>query len=512
MSASRSIGTVLVPQRGEIALRIIRTLRRLGIRTCLACSEIDRVSLPARRADEVLVLGGASPAESYLSIERILDAAARTGADAIHPGYGFLSERADFAEAVESAGIVFLGPTPEQVRQLGDKLEARRLMEAAGVGPVPGSREPLRDERAAREISKTTGFPLLLKAAAGGGGKGIRIVREASELDAAFRQAASEAESAFGCGDLFCERFIEGGRHIEVQMLGDGQGGVRLFYERDCSLQRRLQKLVEETPCPRLPAGVRERILRASLELARRTRYRGPGTVEFLLEPGGDVHFLEVNTRIQVEHPITEETAGVDLVEMQVDVARGERLPGRELEDVVIEPRGAAIEVRLNAEDPCREFRPGLGGVSGLWWPQAAGLRVDSSLMVGDEVTPWYDALVAKVIASGPDRETAIGRLRQALAETVLTGISTTLPLAVAVLDDAEFRAGAYDCQSLERMVARPGFLDASPELPDDTRRAVLAAMAWKKHRESARTTRLMPAPAISAWRRSPPPIDGGLL
>jgi acetyl-CoA carboxylase biotin carboxylase subunit len=493
---------VLVANRGEIAIRVIRTLRDLGIESHVIVSDVDVDSLPSQLADGVVEIGGRSAVESYLDIEKVLDAARRVDADAIHPGYGFLSERADFARAVEGAGIAFLGPTAEQIENLGDKLQARRTMSSVGIGPVPGTDAPISDLDAARKAADAIGLPLLLKAAAGGGGKGIRIVRDASELDSAFRLARSEAESSFGSPLLFAERYLEAARHVEVQVVGDGHGGVRVFRERDCSIQRRLQKLVEETPCPSLDNTTRERLLLAARDVVRATKYRGAGTLEFLHSQSGELFFLEMNTRIQVEHPISEETSGADIVAMQLAVASGERYDGVDLSDVAMPARGVAIELRLNAEDPLDDFRPSVGRIDALSWPSADGVRVDTALVVGTEITPYYDPLLAKIIVRGDDREQALARLRSALDATIISGVTTTLPVGAALLDDEDFRRGDYHCQFLEARLASGNFLRADPRGADLA--AVVAALAHTENsrREKARGPLPVPAPPRSSWTR----------
>jgi acetyl-CoA carboxylase biotin carboxylase subunit len=500
-----NIQKVLVANRGEIAVRVIRTLRVLGIRSVAVHSDADRGALPTRLADESVRIGPPPASGSYLRGDAIIAAARERGADAIHPGYGFLSERADFARAVEEAGIAFLGPTPENIARLGDKLASRGALEAAGIPPVPGTDGPVPREALAR-VAREIGFPLVLKAAAGGGGKGIRIVRSAEALESAFDMAASEAATSFGSSDLIAERYLERARHVEVQVLGDGRGGVRLFFERDCSTQRRLQKVLEETPSPAVRPEVRERLLFAAGRAMAEERYRGAGTLEFLLTEGGDLHFLEMNTRLQVEHPVTEMAAGVDLVAEQVSIAQGKSLPrwtGR-LEESVVEPRGAAMEFRVNAEDPLEDFLPSTGKAGAVRLPSGPGIRVDTALEPGGAVPPYYDSLVAKVIAWGPDRSAAVDRLRAALGEMLVGGIATTLPLGIALLGDPGFREARNHCQYLaQRLEDRrffPGVV-GEDELP-----LVAAAAAWVRRQASTRTAAPLPAgehagrEALSPW------------
>ncbi len=470
----KQIRRILVANRGEIAVRIIRTARSMGIETVAAHSECDAGSLSVRLADGSALLGPAPAAQSYLRAEKIVAAALATGCQAVHPGYGFLSEREELARAVEEAGLVYIGPTPENIRRLGDKLEARRALSAAGIPVVPGRSEPIRDIESLRALATKTGYPLLLKAASGGGGKGIRLVRAESELESAFRVAASEAKGAFGEGAIFAERFLERARHVEVQVVGDGRGGVQVFPERDCSLQRRYQKLVEETPCPAVGHAVRGALLETAAQIAGLARYRGAGTIEFLLAPGGSFHFLEMNTRLQVEHPITEMVTGADLVREQIEVAAGKTYPGAK--PLLREARGAAVELRINAEDPEENFRPSTGRITGLRLPGGPGVRVDSGLSIGIEVTPHYDALLAKVIAWGEDRAAAIERLRAACLEMRIEGVATTLALAAPLLADPAFRSGDYHCQHLEALLARPDFFARDLDAGDRAALAIVAA------------------------------------
>jgi acetyl/propionyl-CoA carboxylase alpha subunit len=481
---TRALRKVLIANRGEIALRIIRTLRALGIRSVAAYSDADRDSLPVRLADEAVRIGPPPAGESYLRTEAIVQAALERGADAVHPGYGFLSERASFARAVEEAGLRFLGPSPENIARLGDKLASRSALERAGIPPVPGSGQAL-DRRGLERAAGELGFPLLLKAAAGGGGKGIRIVRSAAELAAAFDAAASEAASSFGSSDLIAERYLERARHVEVQVLGDGAGGVRLFYERDCSTQRRLQKVFEETPSPAMTPELRERLLLAAGRAMAAERYRSAGTLEFLLSAAGELHFLEMNTRLQVEHPVTEMTTGIDMVAEQVEVGEGKRYGpwNDDLARALVEPRGAALEFRVNAEDPAEDFRPSTGTLTAVRLPSGPGVRVDAAIEAGASVPPFYDSLIAKVIAWGQDRESARARLAGALAETRIEGVATTLPLGLAVLEDPAFREGRNHCQYLAERLGAKGFFPgpiAGEEVP-----LLAAAAAWLHSRSA---------------------------
>ncbi|BCX18837.1 MAG: acetyl-CoA carboxylase biotin carboxylase subunit [Geminicoccaceae bacterium] len=433
-----AIRTLLVANRGEIALRIQRAARELGIRVVQAHSAADRDSLPVRLADAAIEIGPPPAKKSYLAIPAIVEAATKVGADAVHPGYGFLAENGEFADACEVAGLVFVGPTGDTIRAMGDKVEARRLAAEAGVPTVPGSAGRIHELDEAREVLARTGFPVMIKAAAGGGGRGIRIARDEEELARLWPQARAEALAAFGDGGLYLEKRIERARHLEVQVLGDGQRVIHLF-ERDCSLQRRRQKLWEEAPAVRLDPAVRERLCAAAVRLAERVHYRGAGTVEFLFdEATGDFYFLEMNTRIQVEHPVTEEITGIDLVKAMLEIAGGAPLPFRQEE---IAPRGHAIEVRINAEDPARDFAPHPGRIASLELPGGPGVRIDTALYAGYEVPPFYDSLLMKLIARGRDREEALARLERALAELAIGGIPTTAALHRALVRTPEVRA-----------------------------------------------------------------------
>lgn len=461
-----SIRKLLVANRGEIAVRIIRAAQGLGIPTVAACSEVDVDALPARLADEVRVIGPARADRSYLNGEALIAAALDSGADAIHPGYGFLSENAAFAQAVVEAGLVFVGPDAATIRQMGDKAEARRTAKAAGVPVVPGSPGELDSLEAALACAVEVGYPLLIKASAGGGGRGIRIAHDAEELAREFPLAQREAQAAFGSGAVYLERFIRQARHIEVQVLGDGQHAVHLF-ERECSLQRRRQKVFEEAPSPALSEAQRAALCESAVRLARQIGYRGAGTLEYLFDAvSGEFFFIEMNTRIQVEHPVTEMVTGVDLVQWMLRIAGGEPLS---LSQEEIRLQGAALEMRINAEDPARNFFPSPGVVQSLSWPQGEGVRVDSHLFEGYRVPAYYDSLLAKVVVQGADRSEAFARAEQALAATRLTGMATTLPLHRLLLADAAVRDGQFDTGTLEPwLVERAALLAAAVEVPHE--------------------------------------------
>jgi acetyl-CoA carboxylase, biotin carboxylase subunit len=444
-----AIRRILIANRGEIASRIIRTCRALGIETVLAASAADRDSMPARLADRTVCIGPARPAESYLKIETIVQAALGVAAQAIHPGYGFLSERAGLARLCEEQGIVFIGPTAAQIEAVGDKLRARAEAEAAEVPVVPGGAVDSVD--GALSLARRIGAPLLVKAVGGGGGRGMKRVDRLEHLPHMMELAASEAGAAFGDARVYLERFVTHGRHVEVQVLGDGAGRVIHLGERDCSVQRRYQKLIEETPAPGLNPSFRRRIQEAGVRFAARLAYRGAGTVEFLVDVERDAfYFLEMNARIQVEHPVTEAVTGVDLVAEQIAIAEG---AGLRLKQQDVHPRGWAIECRVNAEDPARDFQPSPGRVSEAAWPAGPGIRVDTHIGSGSRIPPFYDSLMAKIIAHGADRPAALARLREAIAAARVTGVASNLPFHARVLADPQFEAGGVDTGFVARLL-----------------------------------------------------------
>jgi acetyl-CoA carboxylase biotin carboxylase subunit len=440
--------TVLVANRGEIARRVFRACRRVGLRTVAVYSEADKQAPHVREADEAVLLGPAPARESYLDVERLLDAARRTGADAIHPGYGFLSENWQFADACVRAGLKFIGPPAEAVRAMGDKTEARRLMAAAGVPTVPGSAGLLADAVEAETLAARIGFPVVLKAAGGGGGIGMARVDKGADLSAAFATATRRAQSAFGNPAVYVERYLERPRHVEVQVFGDTHGAVVHLHERECSIQRRHQKLVEESPAPNLPAATKRGLTEAAIAGARAIGYVNAGTMEFLVDAGGAFYFLEMNTRIQVEHPVTEEVTGVDLVVEQLRVAAGERLSWGQAD---IAQRGAAIEVRVYAEDPDKNFLPSPGTITRLEVPSGDGLRLESGVESGSVVSVHYDPLLFKLIARGSSRDEALGRLRTALEATLVDGVRTTVPFLRRALDHPDVRRGVLHTQMVDQ-------------------------------------------------------------
>ena len=437
---------ILIANRGEIALRILRTCREMGIRAVIAHSTADANSLPVRLADESICIGPPEPRQSYLNIPSIISAAAITDSEAIHPGYGLLAENPTFAEVCRACGITFIGPSPEAIRLMGDKAQARAIAQQAGAPVVPGSEGPLRGVDEGQALADEVGYPVMIKAAAGGGGRGMRIVRERSALAQAFATCQSEAQAAFGSSILYLEKFVEEARHVEVQVLGD-RNGIRVHLgERDCSVQRRHQKLVEESPAPAISRETRAGLCKAALAVANAVNYVSAGTVEFLVDRSGAFYFIEMNTRIQVEHPVTEMVTGVDLVREQIRIASGEGLGYRQ---DAIRFTGHALECRVNAEDP-EHFVPSPGRVTQWLPPGGPNVRVDSHLMAGYTVPPHYDSLVAKVIVHGRDRAEAIARMQRALSELMIDGVKTTVPFHLKLLADPVFLAGEFALPRVE--------------------------------------------------------------
>jgi acetyl-CoA carboxylase, biotin carboxylase subunit len=445
-----SLKKVLIANRGEIAVRIIRACREQGIESVAVYSDADEEALHVRLADEVVHIGPAKAQKSYLNIEAVIEAARDKGADAVHPGYGFLAENARFAAACRDAGLAFVGPSPETMEKIGDKSAARRLAGEADVPIVPGTEGNATPDEAMEKAGEI-GYPVMVKAAAGGGGMGIRVVESEGELEEAVKKAGQEAEAAFGEGSVYLEKFLSEPRHVEVQVMGDGEGNVVHFYERECSMQRRRQKVIEEAPSPGISDGTREEISQAAVRLAEAADYANAGTVEFLVDEDESFYFIEMNTRIQVEHPVTEMITGIDLVKEQLKVAGGEGLSVGQDE---IPLAGHSIEFRINAEDPDNDFFPSPGEVTAVEVPGGPGVRVDTAVFAGYQIPPFYDSMVGKLIVWGADREEALARARRALEEYRLEGIKTTIPLHLRLLDDEAFRSGEYHTGYLEGLIA----------------------------------------------------------
>ncbi len=497
MRRKRNIRKVLVANRGEIAVRIMRTCKELGLGTVAVCSEADRASPHALLADEVCVIGPPPSAQSYLDMDRILGAARATGVDAIHPGYGFLSENAAFAARVEESGFIFIGPGADSIRMMGDKTEARRLVRQAGVPTVPGTEKPLNDVREAEEFCRQHGYPILIKAAAGGGGKGMRVVHSDGELPGAVSAARSEARSAFGDPRVYIEKYLQRPRHIEFQILSDGAGNIVHLGERECSIQRRHQKVIEESPSVIVTPGMRRSMGETAVMAARACGYRNAGTIEFLVDEKRDFYFLEMNTRLQVEHPVTEMRTGIDLVALQLQIAMGRPLPFTQDQ---VDFRGHAIECRICAEDPANGFLPSTGKVLHLRPPEGIGVRDDRGIESGGEVSVFYDPLLAKLIVWGATREEAVRRMRRALHEYEILGVQTNIAFCLFVLNHEKFLTGDFDTHFITdhfrpEMLPQPSLheqqaaallrvmLDGNPAMPDgeDTSSPVLR----RRRRES---------------------------
>jgi acetyl-CoA carboxylase biotin carboxylase subunit len=442
---------VLVANRGEIAVRIIRALRELGIQSVAVYSEADAPSLHVQLADEAVNIGFSEPVHSYLNFSHLMSTAMVTGADAVHPGYGFLAENSDFVDACTQNDLTFIGPSASAMRAMGDKVEAKRIMREAGVPVIPGVETSLSGVEEALRIARDIGYPVMLKAQGGGGGRGMRIVREESALESAYRTAENEAQTAFGDPRLYLEKLIVNPRHIEFQILADEHGNVIHLGERECSIQRRHQKLLEEAPSPVITDEMRSRIASAAIQAVRNLGYSSCGTMEFLMDGNGDFHFIEMNTRVQVEHPITEEITGVDILKAQILAAAGEPL-GISQDDVTLS--GHAIEVRVNAEDPDRDFSPCPGTIERLHLPGGPGIRVDTHVYQGYSIPPHYDSLIAKVIAYGRTRDEAITRMSRALDETVIEGVKTTIPFHRTILEHPDFRSGNFHTGFISRIAS----------------------------------------------------------
>ena len=445
------IKKVLIANRGEIALRVIRTCREMGLKTVAVYSTADRDTLPVRFADEAVCIGPPPSVESYLRMDRIIAAAEVTGADAIHPGYGFLAENAEFAAVCADHDLVFIGPTPDTIRKMGDKSVAKDTMRAAGVPVVPGSEGEVADVDEAARLAAEIGYPVMIKASAGGGGKGMRMVTAEADFHKQFVAASTEAKAAFGNGGVYIEKFVEEPRHIEIQLVGDGQGTVIHFGERECSIQRRHQKLLEEAPSPIVDEALRQRMGEAAINGALAVNYAGAGTVEFLVDKHRNFYFMEMNTRIQVEHCVTEEVTDTDLIEWQIRVADGEKIEsGNRVLD------GHSIECRINAEDPYRNFAPSPGHIEAFHAPKGRGVRCDTHVFAGYHIPPHYDSMIAKLIVRDHTRERAIAKMLRALDEFIIEGVKTTVPFHQQLLRDERFRAGDFDTKFLERFELKP--------------------------------------------------------
>ncbi len=470
MGGSRMFKKILIANRGEIAVRVIRACREMGISTVAVYSEVDRASLHVRKADEAYPIGPAAASESYLRIDKILDVARRSGAEAIHPGYGFLSENAKFAQACADAGIKFIGPSPQSMEMMGSKTRARQHMEKAGIPFVPGTARGLSSAEEAEIVAAKVGYPVMLKAAAGGGGKGMRLVHSREELRSALESAQSEAQRSFGDSEVYIEKAIVNPRHIEMQILADEHGNTIWLGERECSIQRRHQKVLEESPSPIVDPEMRRRMGEVAVRVAQAANYTNAGTIEFLVDQEKSFYFLEMNTRLQVEHPVTELTTGLDLVHLQIQIASGEKLPFTQSEVTI---RGHAIECRIYAEDPDNNYFPSPGKITLLLLPSGPGIRRDSGMYEGWNVPMDYDPLLAKLIGYGTDREQAIQRLQRALYEYFVAGIKTNISLFKRILRDADFQAGRLDTGYLDRLLSKP-----DPEITSRAAEPRIAAIA----------------------------------
>jgi acetyl-CoA carboxylase biotin carboxylase subunit len=490
-----SIKKVLIANRGEIALRVIRACREVGIKTVAVYSDIDRASLHVRFADEAYLIGPAPAKESYLVSEKILEVAKKSGADAIHPGYGFLSENADFSDECQKQGLRFIGPRGDSMRMLGDKIAGRRTAEKVGVPVVPGIKDPLKDHEEAKKIAEKIGYPVLLKARAGGGGKGMRKVTKPEEVESAFRLASSEAASSFKDPALYMEKYVEEPHHIEVQLLGDRHGNVVALGERECSVQRRHQKIIEEAPSPYITDATRKKLLEAAETLGREAKYENAGTMEFLVDKNQNFYFLEMNARLQVEHPITEMVTNLDLVRAQLRIAAGEKLDDILPKDRA--PKGHSVECRIYAEDPDMDFMPSPGKVRKCRSPEGNWVRVDSAVYSGSTISVYYDPMIAKLITWGRDREDAILRMERALKEYQIVGVKTNIAFHEAVLSHPMFRKGNYDTGFIERSMAE--LKRKSHEGYDDI--AALATAVHQLQKKSFSVVSSSGASSVSAWK-----------
>ena len=487
---------ILIANRGEIAIRVMRACRELGIRSVAVYSEADRQSLHVRYADEAYCIGPGPSNQSYLLGDRIIEVCRKTGAEAVHPGYGFLSENAGFARALREAGIVLIGPDPEAMEIMGSKIGAKQAVEKFGVPLVPGINEAIRDTASAREVAKKIGFPVLVKASAGGGGKGMRIVEREEDFESELQRAQSEALSAFGDDAVFIEKYVSAPRHIEFQVMADRHGNICHLFERECSIQRRHQKLVEEAPSPVMTPELRQRMGDAAVNVARACNYTGAGTVEFLVSGSGDFYFLEMNTRLQVEHPVTEMITGVDLVKEQIRVAAGLPLS---FSQETLQIRGHAIELRVCAEDPANGFLPDIGRITEYSIPKGPGIRVDDAMESGLEIPVFYDNMIAKLIVWAGSRDEAMERMQRAIAEYRLKGIATTLPFGRFVMAHEAFREGNFDTSFIERYFT-PEQLHLPLTEAEEEAAAFAAVLAWSAETQSAA---VLPALQTANWQRA---------
>jgi acetyl-CoA carboxylase, biotin carboxylase subunit len=492
---SKKINKVLVANRGEIAVRVILAVRELGIKSVAIYSEPDRTALHVLLADEAYPIGPAAASESYLVIDNIISAAKESGADAIHPGYGFMSENAEFSDRCKTEGITFIGPTADSINSMGDKLSARDLMIKAGVPVIPGSKGAISDPDLAIEEASKIGYPVLLKASAGGGGKGMRVVRNEEDIASALRQTMGEAKSAFGNDAVFIERYIENPKHIEVQVLGDGKGNAIHLFERECSVQRRHQKVIEESPSPSLTPELRKEICESAVQTAEAVNYIGAGTVEFILSDKGEFFFLEMNTRLQVEHPITEMVTGTDLVRAQITIAQGEGIPYTQEQ---IQQKGWAIEFRVYAEDPSKNFTPSIGRITTYNPPSGPGVRLDTGVYEGFDVPIYYDPLLAKLVVWGEDREQAIARGRRALQQFILHGPGHNLSFHSWTLDQPKFIDGSYTTNFIDEEFDSSNYL--APLSDEQSEALLVAATLYEEARRVTSTTEKQPT-QTSNWR-----------
>ncbi len=494
-SMNKQIRKILVANRGEIALRVMRSAKEMGIKTVAVYSEADRKAPHVVYADEAVLLGPAPSSQSYLKGDRIIEACIKLGVDAIHPGYGFLSENADFAKAVADAGLIFIGPSARSMQMMGNKLAAKQAVKDFNIPMVPGLDEAISDIEKSKQIAQEVGFPILIKAAAGGGGKGMRIVEKMEDFEEQMNLAVSEATSSFGDGSVFIEKYIGSPRHIEIQVLGDTHGNVVYLFERECSIQRRHQKLVEEAPSALLTPDVRKAMGEAAVRVAKACNYVGAGTVEFLCDEHLNFYFLEMNTRLQVEHPVTEMITGLDLVREQIRIAAGEPL-GYSQEDLRI--RGHAIELRVCAEDPTNNFTPDIGKLETYRRPQGYGIRVDDGMEEGMEIPVFYDPMISKLVVYGATREEAMDRMKRAIDEYQITGVATTLPFGTYVMNHPAFRSGQFDTHFIKHHY-RPE--DVLPKGNDQELAAILSAKELEKNQSSGSMKSSTQSNGISAWK-----------